>query len=217
MKHIEVSYGVYSTPWTIRQALKKLSSAPILAFDTETRGLYTPAERKQAEKFLDTSDIPVDILKVASLIASSSGLSFPSLVHVTHFIFGISETESLICIAQHPHEEVAIWNWIAEFPGLLAVHNSLFDLKLMYHRVKALPRNFEDTALMAKVLTNDADVWKSKVGLKDLMGHIYDPKWALYSNYEPEDLKDPAFLDYAAIDGAATYRLYHEITGGSHA
>ena len=43
------------------------------------------------------------------------------------------------------------------------------------------------------------------------MSDYYSPAWALFDEYEPEDLEDPKFLDYAAIDGAATYFLYQLI------
>jgi hypothetical protein len=138
-------------------------------------------------------------------------LSFPSLVNVTHFIFGVSDHESVILICDNHSLELFIWNWIANYRGLLLVHNTLFDLKLMYHRVRKLPRNYEDTQLLAKCLTNNVNIWKCKVGLKDLMGDYYEPAWAMMDVYEPDDPRDIKFLVYCSIDGAATFKLWHDI------
>jgi hypothetical protein len=81
----------------------------------------------------------------------------------------------------------------------------------MYNRMGELPKRYEDTALLAKCLTNHSNTWKCKVGLKDLMGEYYDPSWSLFDEYEPENLKDPKFLLYAATDGGATFKLWEII------
>ena len=211
MSYIKVSYEVCSTPWHTKKMLQKLKQYDRLGFDTETQGVYTKAQRKEATKLLKEENVRPDHRKLALLVANNSGLSFPSLVRVTHFIFGISESESVILITQHPQEEFMIWNWIAEYKGLLLIHNTLFDLKLMYHRIGKFPEFYEDTQLLAKCLINNADVWKAKVGLKDLMGSYYNPKWTLMEDYEPTNLKDPDFLDYAGIDGGAVVKLYENL------
>ena len=207
MSHITVEYDVYSSAWHTRNALKSLKDIPLMSFDIETKGVYSKAERKVASKLLETEISPSE-RKLASLVANNSGLSFPSLVTVTHFVFGISETKSIILIPDSINEEMYIWNWLVNFRGMLVIHNTLFDLKVMYHRTKSYPQSYEDTALMAKALTNNSATWKSKIGLKELMGSHFDPKWTFIDEYEPEDLRKVTFLRYAAIDGAATYKLY---------
>jgi ribonuclease D len=107
--------------------------------------------------------------------------------------------------------EMIIWNWLAKYEGLIIVHNSLFDLKLMYHRVKKFPKNYEDTQLLAKTFVNHVDIWKAKVGLKELVGDHYLPAWSLFDTYEPKNLRDPKFLMYAATDGCATILLYEQL------
>ena len=89
----------------------------------------------------------------------------------------------------------------------------------MFQRTGKMPVNFTDTALLVKCLVNHVDIWKAKTGLKELVGEYYDPKWSLYNDYEPENLKRKDFINYCAIDGAGTFLLYEliqeELKGGS--
>ena len=135
-------------------------------------------------------------------------MSYPSLVNVSHFVFGLSRKQSIILIVNNEREELNVWNWIRNYKGLLLIHNTLFDLKVMYHRVGCLPEYYEDTQIMAKSLINNSNNWKSKVALKVLMGSHYSPEWTLIDEYEPENPRDPKFLMYTAIDGASTFFLY---------
>jgi len=208
-KIITVTRDVFSTPWTINQKLSELWQMPKMAFDIETSGLYSKEQRKEAIR-LTEANLEIELHKLVSVVANNNGLSFPSLTRTTHFIFGLSKSHSIILVPQGRHMELLIWNWLRNYRGKLLIHFSSFDLKVMYHRVGDLPHDFEDTALMVKTLINNSDVWKAKSGLKDVMGDYYPPAWALFDEYEPEDPLDPKFLDYAAIDGAATFYL-HEI------
>ena len=211
MSVIKVNFEVHANKWHIDKALEELSKYNLLSFDTEVAGVYSKAERAEAEKYLKGEDLPVNSRSLALQVAANSGLSFPSLVSVTHFVFGTSEDSSVILICSNPQLELHIWNWIAEYEGKLIVHNTLFDLKIMYHRIGKLPKDYEDSQLLAKCLTNNVEVYKSKVGLKDLMGSYYDSSWSLYDNYEPDNLKDPKFLEYCAIDGSSTIKLWYDI------
>lgn len=213
MSIINVEFEVYASLWHIKKILGKLSHKEIMSFDTETKGVYSKEERKEAVKYLKGKDLPVTSKALALQIAENSGLSFPSLVNVTHFIFGLSEDKAVVLICENHNTEMFIWKWLAEYKGLLLIHNSLFDLKLMYHRIGKFPKNYEDTQLLAKCLTNNVVVWKCKVGLKDLMGSFYDPQWILVNEYELENSRDPKFLIYCSIDGAATFKLWLDIRG----
>jgi hypothetical protein len=205
---IKVTYEVFSTRYFIDKALDKLFTLPAVSFDTETRGVYTADERKEAKAMLKREDLPLDLKCLALLVSCNTGLSFPSLVQVTHFAFGVSDNHSIIGICDNPALEMHIWKRLTEYDGVFLIHNTLFDLKIMYHRIQTFPQNYEDTALLAKCLINDAETWRSKVGLKELMGDYYDPAWQLMDDYEPENLREKKFLDYTAIDGAATYKLW---------
>ncbi len=211
MPTIKVKYDVHSTRYGINKALEQLLCQNVMSFDVETRGVYSKEERKEALELLKQQELPLDTKQLAMLVSHNNGLSFPSLIEVTHFVFGTHQDQSTILICNDPRLELRIWNWLSTYQGLLLVHNTLFDLKIMYNRVGKLPQHYEDTALLAKCLLNDVDTWRAKVGLKDLMAEQYDPSWTLIDEYEPENLKDPKFLKYAAIDGAATFKLYNDI------
>lgn len=208
-KIIKVTKEVYSTPWTINKKLAELTLIPKMSFDIETSGLYSKEQRKEAINLLD-ENMSIYNHKLASVVANNNGLSFPSITRTTHFVFGMSRNMSIIMVVPNRHMELLIWNWLRNYSGKLLIHHALFDLKVMYHRIGDLPHDYDDTALMVKTLTNNSDIWKSKSGLKDVMGEYYPPSWALFDEYEPENPSDPDFLDYAAIDGAATFYL-HEI------
>ncbi len=210
MSIIQVEYETFSSTWFIRKALEKLNKYPFLSFDIENAGVYSKTERKEALKYLTLGNTDMYYHKLASVVSNNSGLSHPTLINVTHFVFGISKSYSIIIITDSPQKEFMVWNWIANTYVHFYVHNTLFDFKVMHSRIGKLPRFYDDTALMVKTLINNSHVWKSKVGLKDLMDGYYDPAWALMNDYEPEDLHDKKFLNYTAIDGAATYYL-HEL------
>jgi len=206
-KIIEVTREVYSTPWTINQALSELNSVDMMSFDIETSGLYSKEQRKEAIKLLE-ADLDVYMHKLVSIVSNNNGLSFPSLTRTTHFVFGLDIDRSVVIVVPGRHMELLVWNWLRNYRGKLLIHNTLFDLKVMYHRIGELPYDYDDTALMVKTLINNSDVWKAKSGLKDVMGEYYSPAWSLFDEYEPANPSDSKFLDYAAIDGAATYYLH---------
>lgn len=209
---IKVTYDVAATRFNIKKTIKRLSEKSVMSFDTETSGVYPKQDRKLAQKLLDKDpDLTIDQIKSYRLVAGNSGLSFPSLVSTTHFIFGLSNSHSVILIPDSSHTEMEIWEFVAYHEGLFLIHNALFDLQIMYNRIKKLPKNYVDTAIISKCFVNHVDVWKAKVSLKEMMKDQYDPSWSLYDNYEPENPKDPKFLRYCAIDGAATFNLWEEI------
>lgn len=208
---IEVKYKVASTNYSIRKVLSALKDYDTLGFDTETKGVYSKQERKDAVQFLKNEDIDPDNKRQALLVSGNSGLSFPALVNVTHFIFGISKSESVVVICSDHKTEMMVWKWVAEFKGLFLVHNALFDFKIMYHRVGKFPKNYIDTSLEAKCLINHVNIWKSKTGLKEIMGSYYKPRWSELEEYEPDNSHDPVFVEYASIDGAAVVYLWELI------
>jgi hypothetical protein len=209
---IKVSYGVTATRYNIQKKLNKLAENPVMSLDTETSGVYPKQDRSTAQKLLDKDqDLSIDQIKQYRMVAGNSGLSFPSLVVTTHFIFGLSKDHSEILIPDTIHTEMLIWKFIAYYKGLLLIHNALFDLQIMYNRVHCFPQNYVDTSLMSKCFINHVDIWKAKVGLKELMKNQYDPTWSLYDEYEPNNPKNPKFLKYCSIDGAATFNLWEEI------
>ena len=209
---IDVEYVLYTSNYSIKMQLPKLlKKHKMLSFDTETRSVYNKETRKEASDYLKDSSPSDDLYRQARVVAESSGLSFPSIVNTTHFIFGESRYKSHVIVCSDEKLELFIWNLVADYEGKLLVHNALFDLKIMYQRTKRMPKNYVDTSLLVKCLINHVNIWKCKTSLKELMGVYYSPKWLLMNDYEPVDLKNTKFLMYAAIDGSATYYLYELI------
>ncbi len=205
---IEVSFKAASTSWGIKKELERLGEIKTLGFDVETRSLYSTKERKTAEELLKRTDLNLEEKKKYMLISNTSGLSHPSLVQTTHFIFGESESFSTVLVAETPYVEQAIWDWLVQTDSLFLIHNSLFDLRICHHRTGRIVNNFTDTALVTKTLVNDANNAKSRTGLKHLMGSYYPPAWSLFEDYDNPNLKDPKALLYAATDGCAVYKLW---------
>lgn len=206
---IQVDNVIYANNYRIRNELPKLLKAhDILSFDCETRSVYDKAERAEAKEYLKDATTSDPYYKQARVVSESSGLSYPSIVKTTHFIFGISKHKVCTVICKTPEIELFIWNLIAGYGGTFLIHNSGFDLKICYERTGKLPKKFEDTMLMAKCLINHVNIWKSKTGLKELVGDYYPPSWSLYSDYEPSDLKNPDFLKYCGFDGSAVWTVY---------
>ena len=207
----KVNYTLYSSVYSIRKKLPSVFKKPVLSFDVETRSVYDKNLRQEAKAYLKEDNPVDDLYKQAKLVEASSGLSYPSIIKTTHFIFGESRDTSHVVVCDNDDLELEIWQMVAEYKGVFLVHNSLFDLKILYQRTKKLPLKFIDTALIVKCYINHVDIWKAKTGLKELMGDYYNPKWVLTDDYEPKNLKDPKFIMYAATDGAATFYLWEII------
>jgi hypothetical protein len=195
--------------YTINKMLKTLNLRDIISFDVETRSVYSKANIAEAKNLLKSPElVHPDYVVFLKQVARSSGLSFPSLIKTTHFIFGTSKSDAVVIIAHDKKTEIVLWNFVVNFKGKLLIHNAGFDLKICHQRTNRFPVNFEDTQLLAKCYINHCDTWKSKVGLKSLMGSYYIPKWSLFEDYDVKNLNNQDFLTYASIDGAATYYLY---------
>ena len=84
----EVSWTLYTSTYSIRNTLPKvLKRCSILSFDTETRSVYDKETRAEAKAYLKEGHVKDELYKQARVVAESSGLSFPSIVKTTHFVF----------------------------------------------------------------------------------------------------------------------------------
>ena len=212
MSYTKVKYEVFNTLYNINKELRKLSKLPVLGFDVETRSAYSVEEIEEAKALLKKpEEVDPDHLIHVKQVARSSGLSNPAIIVTTHFIFGLSEDETVILISHDERTEKAIWNWLVKYQGKLLIHNTGFDLKICYQRTKQIPVDYEDTQLLAKCYINNAENWKAKVGLKVLMGSYFNPKWSMFEDYNIRNLNDKEFLDYCAIDGAAVVMLWNQL------
>lgn len=206
---IHVDYEVFSTPYS---ALQRLQNIPhIVSLDFETQSIYSIAEKSEAKELLKHPDIDRPTESLCKMVANSSGLSYPRITRITHMIIGTSSSHSIIIIIASPQMETTMLNWIVSTDHHFITHNAGFDVKQIYTKTGKFPKHYDDTQLLSKTFINHVDIWRASVGLKELMGQYYDPRWAVSIDYDNEDLKDDTFLRYCAIDGAATYLLYTQL------
>lgn len=206
--HIEVDYKVYTTAYSALKALHKLPDT--IAFDIETRSMYSNAEIQEAKDLLKEDNLSHTDRILCKLVASSSGLSYPSITRITHVNIAWSKSDALVIIISDLTMERTILKWLVSTERMMYIHNSTFDVKSVYVKIGQFIKNYEDTQLLAKCLINHADTWKANTGLKEIMGNYYDPRWTMLDTdgYTNENYKDEAFLRYCAIDSASTYYLW---------
>ena len=135
-EYIDVSYEYYSTYYSIGKKLEELNSKTIMSLDFEVQSVYSLEERAEAKllvkKHLD--EMSSDDKRLSKVVARASGLSYPEITKVTHMILGLSEDKSIIMIINDSRTEQLVMDWIVQFKNKLIIHNSLFDIKLVFHR-----------------------------------------------------------------------------------
>ena len=206
-KIIDCTYDLYISSYEIRLALEKLSKYNLLSLDLEVQSKYSQDEIKCSKEYIKTN-VNIDN-RVHNLIANSSGLSNPRISKITHFIFGVSQSHSLILICEDYQIAKTICNWVVKASYIkFLIHNSSFDLKIINYITGKFPTDYEDTQLMSKCMINNTQVFKANTGLKMLMGKYYSPKWGMFDDYTNTNYIDKNVLFYCAIDGASVFKLY---------
>lgn len=141
----------------------------------------------------------------------ATGLGHPSKETLTHLSFANSESHGRVIVFENKKIEQVVLNWLTTTKIPQIWHNASYDFKFIWHRTGKFPLVYEDTAILAKTITNHVNVFKSKVGLKELMGHYYGD-WAVSSElFSLDNLKNETLIKYAAIDACATYKLWNQI------
>lgn len=193
-------------------AYKWLRALPnIFAVDFETASRYTIQEKEKFKVMLgvykNTEDIRVTKQKI-----DSDGLSHPRFSCITHLSLGISSNEAKVIICNTEKMRKIVTNFLVTTDKKQIWHNAAFDFKHIEYMEHKIPKNFVDTKLLAKVLLNNANNALGGVGLKELMGYAYGP-WSIAKEnpFTQENIYNEKLIGYAAIDGAATYKLYKDI------
>ena len=150
--------------------------------------------------------------KVIALDFETTGLGHPSKETITHLALATSPNEAIVFIVDNPIMEKLLLNWLITTEIKQVWHNLSYDGKFIFHRTGMLPKDYEDTQLLAKTLLNHVDVFKANSGLKELAGHAYGT-WAIApDHFGIEKMRDEKVLKYAATDACATYYLWNQIT-----
>jgi DNA polymerase I-like protein with 3'-5' exonuclease and polymerase domains len=196
----------YSTAYTWLQQLPKLFAA-----DFEVASKYTKRDKELFKYRLDHRKLSDEEYRVNLQALVSDGLSYPSLTEVTHLSVGWTDRDSKVIVCNSAAMRNLVFKFLTETTSTQIWHNASFDFKHIFYNTGKLPKNYIDTQLLAKCILNDADSFKDRTGLKDLMAYAYGD-WAISKeNFTLEEMYDENMIRYAATDSPATYRLYQDI------
>lgn len=196
------------------EAIKWLRSLPeLVACDFESASKFTDEEKADMQNEYD--ELPDQGTLYAHALKQkidSNGLSHPSLANITHFSVAWSETESMVFITDTPKMKSLIYTWLVTTESRQIWHNASFDFQHIFHNMGGrLPKHYEDTQILAKTILNHVNTFKSKVGLKELMGYKYG-SWAVASDsFQLSRMYDEKVIHYAGVDACATYALWEEM------
>lgn len=206
---IKVNYEYTASSY---KALKWLQDLPnLFAADFETASKYTEKE-KQLLKIRMGQTKDAWLYNTYSQMVNSNGLSHPSYSVVTHLTVSWSDRDSYVILCGNDSIRNLCFNYLVDTPKIQIWHNCTFDFKHIYYHTNKIPKNFIDTRLLAKSILNDANGFRSDVGLKSLMGYAYGA-WSVAKDnlFNLEDMFNEKLIEYAATDSAATYKLYQDI------
>jgi len=205
---IDITYKVYSTEQEVMDLFSNVPS--LIACDFEAANKFTEEQKERMKSRL--AKAPTQYKKTLEQRIKATGLSHPSLVHITHFQFSSNDHEAHVVVCTNDRIRRLVYDFLVTTEVEQVWHNAGFDFKHIYHNTGKFPKHYQDTQLLARTLLNDADEMKSRTGLKGLMGYAFNPKWKeLADDFNNTDPFDPDFLEYCGIDSCATFKLWIDI------
>ena len=202
----------YESTDDLELAQKWLDNLPdLVALDFEAAKKYTDPIIENLQKSLEDAADYLEQKNIQQQL-NATALSHPHHVYPTHLSIGLSESEAKVIIISTHEMLDLVMEWLVTTDVTQVWHNFNYDGKLIYHYSGGrLPKNIEDTALLAKTIANHVDTYLAKVGLKELAGKWYGD-WGISADYfDHTQMFEPKVLRYAATDGAATYKLWVSI------
>jgi len=100
-------------------------------------------------------------------------LTLPHFNHLTMVTIGWNLTKSIVIVFKDKQITDYVLNWLVTTNCRQVYHNSLFDVSHIYYHTGKLPKNIEDTQLLAAVYRNHVNPDKRKTGLKELAKYPY--------------------------------------------
>ena len=212
---MELEYPIkVNYEWTddYNTALVWLKQLPdVFAADFEVASKYTKQSKELFKYRLDHRKLTDEEYRLNLQALMSDGLSYPSLTVVTHLSVGWSDKDSKVIVCKNASLRSLVFSFLTTTDKTQIWHNASFDFKHIYYHTGKTPKNYIDTQLLAKCILNDADSFKDRTGLKDLMAYAYGD-WAISKeNFTLEEMYDENMIRYAATDSPATFRLYQDI------
>ena len=205
---IKVSYKSTSNPYFAIQWLRELPD--LFAADFEVSIKYTPEQLQAYKEELENVQSKRRSNELKSIL-SATALDHPSHTCLTHFSCAWSESDAFVLVLDNDKIRNILLNFLVTTTKTQIWHNASFDFKHIYHYTGKFPLNYEDSQIRAKCILNHVETYKAKTGLKELAGHKYG-SWGISSdNFNLSQIHDPKVIEYAAIDAASTFWLYHSI------
>jgi hypothetical protein len=206
---IVVNYEYTNNLYKAKQWLSNLPD--LFAADFEAASKYTKAQKELIKLRLDKYKLPFEKERILLQQLTSDGLSHPSLTVITHLSVGWSDRDSKVIVCDTERIRMLVLDFLISTDKMQLWHNCIFDFKHIFYHTGVLPQNYTDTQLLAKALLNDADSFKDRTGLKDLMGYAYGAWGISKDDFTLEEMWTEDMLKYAATDSPATYKLYEDI------
>ena len=208
---IVVNYEYTNNLYKAKQWLNNLPD--LFAADFEVASKFTKKQKEVLKLRLENC-YNNEKQRILLQQITSDGLSHPSLTVITHLSVGWTDRDSYVIVCDTEQIRELILNFLITTNKLQLWHNSIFDFKHIKYHTNVIPLNYLDTQLLARSILNDADSFKDRTGLKELMSYAYG-SWAVAKeSFTLEEMWDENMLRYTATDPCATYKLYQDILEG---
>lgn len=208
---IVVNYEYTNNLYKAKQWLNNLPD--LFAADFEVASKYTKRQKDLIKYRLDNYKLSFEKERVLLQQLTSDGLSHPSLTVITHLSVGWTDRDSKVIVCDTERIRKLVLEFLISTEKEQLWHNCVFDFKHIFYHTGALPQKYIDTQLLAKSLLNDADSFKDRTGLKDLMGYAYGAWGIAKDDFTLEEMWTEDMIKYAATDSPATYKLFEDIQG----
>ena len=206
---IQVNYEYTNNLYKAKKWLQGLPD--LFAADFEVASKFTAKEKEHIKYKLDNYHLKDESERILLQQLTSNGLSHPSLTVITHLSIGWSDRDSYVIICDSPAIRNLVYQFLVTTPKQQLWHNAVFDFKHIFYHTGVLPSNYIDTQLLAKSILNDADSFKDRTGLKELMAYAY-ADWAISKeDFTLEEMWSESMIKYAATDSCACFSLYENI------
>ena len=206
---IVVNYEYTNNLYKAKQWLNNLPD--LFAADFEVASKYTKRQKDLIKHRLDNYKLSFEKERVLLQQLTSDGLSHPSLTVITHLSVGWTDRDSKVIVCDTERIRMLVLEFLISTEKEQLWHNCVFDFKHIFYHTDVLPQKYIDTQLLAKSLLNDADSFKDRTGLKDLMGYAYGAWGISKDDFTLEEIWTEDMLKYAATDSPATFKLYEDI------
>lgn len=209
MNILNVTYESTNNAYKAKQFIEKIKRYNIIAWDFETAIKYTKEDIEFAKNLIATGKLEkFERIQLESKI-NATALDHPSHCVITHCSIAISETESYVFILDNTSITKYILNYLVSTSQKQILHNASYDFRFLQYFTNKFPKDYEDTALLAKSLLNHVETYKANVKLKELAGHIYGAWGISADNFDIDHMYDSNVLLYAATDSCATLWLWN--------